>query len=99
MEQSSLSPNLAGASQANGALLRLLRTLRVYYLGLKCIRGLLVGLRADKCRSEDLRGGAASIRQKYYDLVWSHIASLNKKQFHWGYFVVFPVKVFFVEKA
>ena len=46
MELCSSSPNLAGASQANGAMLRLLRTqFRVYYLGLKCIRGVVSGVK------------------------------------------------------
>ena len=46
MELCSLSPNLAGASQANGAIFRLLRTqLRVYLLGLKWIRGVVSGVK------------------------------------------------------
>ena len=47
MELFSFSPNLAGASQANGAILRLLRTLfDVNELCFKCIRGVVSGLRA-----------------------------------------------------
>ena len=43
----SISLNLAGASQANGAILRLLRTpFDGNELCFKCFRGLLVGLRA-----------------------------------------------------
>ena len=39
-------PNLAGASQANGAMLRLLRTsFRVFYLGLKWNKGVVNGVR------------------------------------------------------
>ena len=40
------SPNLVGNSQAIGAMLRFLRTqFRVYYLGLKCIRGVVSGVK------------------------------------------------------
>ena len=41
-----MSPNLAAASQANGAMLGLLRTqFRVFYFGLKGIRVLVSGVK------------------------------------------------------
>ena len=44
MELCSSTPNLAGASKANGAMFRLLRTqFRVYYLGLKMITVVING--------------------------------------------------------